>query len=206
MGVGDHGSLDDLVPRRGFAALTRGNVVVHGAAEKCGFLLDDANLLAQPHRVEVADVDTVEGDGASLRIPAVNEHAHEVVARGLLAGRRPDARVIETLDELHGGGLSTATLADERDGLTGRCDEVEAAEHRGLALRVTKFDPFELDASLEIVRGDDEALATLLRLRGGFWNGTTLCALLHGAGVAVHEGLGVDGGNPVDEGKDAVRG
>mmetsp|Transcript_7561 Transcript_7561/g.31175 ORF Transcript_7561/g.31175 Transcript_7561/m.31175 type:complete len:390 (+) Transcript_7561:44-1213(+) len=204
--IGYLGSLNDLVPRCRLATLARSDVVVHGTTEQRWFLLDDTDLLAQPHRVEIPDVDAVKGDGASLRVPAVDQHADEVVTGGLPAGRGLDARVVETLDELHGGGLAAAALSDKRDCLAGRGDKVEAAEHRCLALRIGKLDALELDSPLKLFWGDDKALAALLRLRDGLGNRAALGTFLHCSGIGVHEWPCVDGRHPVNEGKDSGRG
>src|SRR5690606_15238108 len=96
------------------------DVVAHRAGEQEGRLLDDAELPPVGGEVELADVDAVDEDAPALEL---------VEARDELADRR----------------LARAGVADERDGLPGLDDEVEALEH-GLVLLVAEVHAAELDA------------------------------------------------------------
>jgi hypothetical protein len=115
------------------------NVLLDGHGEQDGLLLHEADLVSQPLRVELQDVDLVHVDGALLR-------------------------VVEALDEVDDGALAAAAAADQRHCLAGGQLGVQPVEHLDLgAGGVVEVHVLELDVPFDAVGRDEAAVVVHLR-------------------------------------------
>ena len=158
---------DDLLARGDASGHAGGDVVVNASGEERRFLFDDAHVSAEPHEIQLSEVDTIDVHLTRASC-ALNRDLERlaVVARCDLFTHAN--YFVKALQELNRRRFPATRLSDQRHSLSRVHFETQTTENGGVPRRVREKDILELNLPRQSV--DDFTVLFLVGVSRRFRN------------------------------------